>query len=341
MSNKVAFITGVTGQDGSYLAKFLLQKDYIVCGLRRRSSSVLGTERIDDIIDHPNFKLYYGDITDPAIGRIIQAIEPDEIYNLAAQSHVHVSFDSAEYTANVDGIGALRILETMRQMTKPVRFYQASTSEMFGKVQEIPQKETTPFYPRSPYGVAKLYAHWITKNFREAYGLHASSGILFNHESPHRGEQFVTKKITTAVAKIKAGMQDCLRLGNLDTMRDWGHAKEFVEGMWLILQRDVPDDYVMATGRVRSVRDFATMAFSYADMPIEFEGEGADEIGKCIKTGKVVLRIDPALYRPAEVDFLLGDPSKAKDILGWEAKIPVEELCREMVEFDLARFIKK
>jgi len=332
---KVALITGVTGQDGAYLSRFLLSKGYAVHGIKRRSSS-FNTSRLDEIYDNHNFKLHYGDVADSSnIQRIITEVCPDEIYNLAAQSHVQVSFETPEYTANVDAIGPLRILEAVKQSGKDIRVYQASTSELYGKVQETPQSETTPFYPRSPYGAAKLYAYWITRNYREAYGMHASNGILFNHESPMRGETFVTKKITMAAARIAAGYDECLYLGNIDAVRDWGHAREYVEGMWAIVQRDVPDDYVLATGRAVSVRDFVLLAFLYAGIPVEFSGEGLDEIGICVKTGKVVVRVDPRYYRPTEVAYLLGDPSKAKRVLGWEAKISVEELCREMVEFDM------
>jgi len=336
---KVALITGITGQDGAYLAKLLLEKGYEVHGVKRRASS-FNTWRIDDIYTDPhcssNFKLHYGDLHDSSnLLHILLRTRPDEVYNLGAQSHVQVSFESPEYTANVDGLGPLRLLEGIRHFDKEVRFYQASTSEMYGLVQEVPQKETTPFYPRSPYGVAKLYGHWITKNYREAYGLHASSGILFNHESPLRGPTFVTKKVTMAAAKIARGLQECLYLGNLDAKRDWGHAKEYVYGMWLMLQNSIADDYVLATGRTTSVRDFVSLAFNFAGIPIVFEGEKEKEVGLCEKTGKTLVRIDSRYYRPAEVDLLLGCPDKAKKNLGWEAKISVDELCREMVEYDL------
>lgn len=336
---KTALITGVTGQDGAYLARLLLDKGYTVHGIKRRSSS-FNTARVDGIYKDPHlggeFKLHYGDITDTSnMLSLITKIKPDEIYNLGAQSHVQVSFETPEYTANVDAVGTLRCLEGIRQSDKEIRFYQASSSEMYGKVVETPQTETTPFYPRSPYGVAKLYGYWITVNYRESYGIHASNGILFNHESPFRGETFVTRKITRGAARIKAGLEDCLYLGNLDALRDWGHAKEYVDGMWRMLQRDTPDDYVLATGKTTSVRDFASMAFKYAETPIEFVGEGIAEKGICCTTGKVVVKIDPKYYRPAEVDLLLGDPSKARKLLDWEAKVSVEELCQEMMESDL------
>lgn len=338
---KTALITGITGQDGAYLAKFLLNKNYVVHGIKRRSSS-FNTKRIDDIYKNENFKLHFGDLNDSSnLTRIVHETQPDEIYNLGAQSHVQVSFETPEYTANVDGLGALRLLDAIRQVNKSIRFYQASTSEMFGNVVETPQTEKTPFYPRSPYGVAKLYAYWITRNYRESYGIHASNGILFNHESPIRGETFVTKKITRSVARIKYGLEDCIYLGNLNAMRDWGHAKEFVEGMWLMLQQEKPDDYILATGKATSVRDFVSMAFNHAGISIKFEGENLNEVGIDQKTGNIIVRVDSKYYRPAEVDFLLGDPSKAKRILGWEAKISVEELCKEMVEYDLRKVREK
>lgn len=338
---KTALITGITGQDGAYLAKFLLNKNYVVHGIKRRSSS-FNTKRIDDIYKNENFKLHFGDLNDSSnLTRIVHETQPDEIYNLGAQSHVQVSFETPEYTANVDGLGALRLLDAIRQVNKSIRFYQASTSEMFGNVVETPQTEKTPFYPRSPYGVAKLYAYWITRNYRESYGIHASNGILFNHESPIRGETFVTKKITRSVARIKYGLEDCIYLGNLNAMRDWGHAKEFVEGMWLMLQQEKPDDYILATGKAASVRDFVSMAFNHAGISIKFEGENLNEVGIDQKTGNIIVRVDSKYYRPAEVDFLLGDPSKAKRILGWEAKISVEELCKEMVEYDLRKVREK
>ncbi len=339
---RVALITGVTGQDGAYLAEFLLNKGYVVHGIKRRSSS-FNTGRIDhlyqDLHDpHPRFILHYGDMTDATnLIRIVQETQPDEIYNLAAQSHVHVSFETAEYTANADALGTLRLLEAVRilRLEKKTRIYQASTSELFGAVREVPQRETTPFYPRSPYAAAKQYAYWITVNYREAYGMFASNGILFNHESPIRGETFVTRKITRAAARISLGLEHCLYMGNLDSLRDWGHAKDYVEGMWRILQHDQPDDFVLATGRQISVRKFVEMAFAEVGLPLAWKGEGVDEIGVHVETGQPVVRIDPAYFRPTEVDTLLGDPSKAKKLLGWEARIGVEELCREMVREDL------
>ena len=334
---KKALITGVTGQDGSYLAEFLLNKKYKVYGIKRRSSS-FNTNRIDEIFEtDKNFKLYYGDLTDSTnIIRLIQTIQPDEIYNLGAQSHVKVSFETPEYTANSDAMGTLRILEAIRilKMENVVKFYQASTSEMFGKVQQIPQTEITPFYPRSPYGVAKLYAHWITKNYREAYGIHASSGILFNHESPRRGETFVTKKITMGLNKIKNGKDDCLYLGNLDAKRDWGHARDYVEAMWLMLQQDEPDDYVIATGEQYSVRDFVEESASYFGFDIEWVGQGLDEVGVDKNTGKTIVRIDDKYFRPAEVETLLGDATKAKEILGWVPKVSFKELVKEMCLYE-------
>ena len=343
MSRKVALITGITGQDGAYLAQLLLEKGYVVHGIKRRSSS-FNTGRIEDIYQDPHepsprFNLHYGDLTDSTnLIRIIQETQPTEIYNLAAQSHVQVSFETPEYTANADAVGTLRLLEAIRilGMEKTARFYQASTSELYGLVQEVPQRETTPFYPRSPYGVAKLYAYWITVNYREAYGMHASNGILFNHESPLRGETFVTRKITRAAAAMKLGRQDKLFLGNLDAKRDWGHAKEYVRGMWLMMQQDEPDDYVLATGETTSVRDFAGWAFEEAGVPIEFRGEGIEEQGLCAKTGKVLIEIDPRYFRPTEVELLLGDPAKAHQKLGWRHETSVRELAREMVEADLA-----
>lgn len=344
---KIALITGITGQDGSYLAEFLLEKGYIVHGIKRRSSS-FNTERIDDLYestrDLKNFHLHYGDLTDSTnLIRIIQEVQPDEIYNLAAQSHVKVSFETPEYTANADGIGTLRILEAIRilGLEKKTKFYQASTSEMFGLVQEVPQKETTPFYPRSPYGVAKLYAHWITINYREAYGIFACSGILFNHESPVRGETFVTRKITQAVSKIKLGIQDKLLIGNLDAERDWGHAKDYVEGMWLMMQQDTPEDYVLSTGEKISVREFCTMAFNFLDIQIDWIGNGIEEKGIDKKTGKVIVEIDPEYFRPTEVDQLLGDSKKAMTKLGWVPKYTVEELCKEMVYSDFEKISKQ
>ncbi len=339
---KRALITGVTGQDGAYLARLLLEKGYEVHGLKRRSSS-FNTGRIEDIYQDPHekdqrFVLHYGDLTDSTnLIRIVQEVRPDEIYNLAAQSHVAVSFETPEYTSNADGTGTLRLLEAIRilGLEKVTRFYQASTSELYGLVQEVPQRETTPFYPRSPYAAAKLYAYWITVNYREAYGMHASNGILFNHESPLRGETFVTRKITRAAAAISLGRQEKLYLGNLDAKRDWGHAKEYVEGMWLMLQQDEPDDYVLATGETTTVRDFVLWAFEDAGVPIAFRGEGVEEKGYALSDGRCLVEVDPAYFRPTEVDLLLGDPSKAKRNLGWEHKTTVRELAREMVEADL------
>lgn len=339
---KRALITGVTGQDGSYLAELLLEKGYDVHAIKRRSSS-FNSGRIDHLYEDPHeterhFTLHYGDMTDSTnLIRIIQEVQPDEIYNLAAQSHVHVSFETPEYTANADGMGTLRILEAIRilGMEKKTRFYQASTSELYGKVVETPQKETTPFYPRSPYGVAKLYAFWITVNYRESYGMHASNGILFNHESPRRGETFVTRKITRAVAAIAAGDQDRLYLGNLDAKRDWGHARDYVEGMWRILQQDEPDDYVLATGRTVSVRDFVSTAFKVAGIDIEWKGEGVDERGFERGTDRCLIEVDPRYFRPTEVDLLLGDPAKAKEKLGWTATTTLEEMITEMVQSDI------
>ena len=327
---KVALITGITGQDGSYLAELLLGKGYEVHGIIRRSS-LINTHRIDHIYDQ--IKLHYGDLTDSTnLVRVIQQIQPDEIYNLGAQSHVKVSFEMPEYTGQTDGLGTLRILEAVRllEMEKKTRIYQASTSEMFGKVQEIPQKETTPFYPRSPYGVAKVYGYWIVKNYRESYGLHASSGILFNHESPRRGETFVTRKITRGLSSISTGQQDILYLGNLNAKRDWGHAKDFVEAMWLMLQQDEPDDYVIATGKQYSVREFVEVAAPYFGMSIAWEGEGVDEVGIDKLTKKIVVRVSPKYFRPAEVETLLGDATKAKEKLGWEPKISFEGLVEDM-----------
>jgi GDPmannose 4,6-dehydratase len=340
---KKALITGVTGQDGAYLAELLIAKGYEVHGVRRRSSS-FNSARIDHLYRDPHQEgvrlfLHYGDVTDSSnIMRLVQEIRPDEIYNLAAQSHVGVSFESPEYTANADAIGALRLLEAIRilGLKDNTRFYQASTSEMFGLVKEVPQRETTSFHPRSPYGVAKLYAHWITVNYREAYGLHASSGILFNHESPLRGETFVTRKITRAAAAIKAGQQDCVFLGNLDARRDWGHARDYVEGMWLMLQQPNADDYVLATGETHSVRELAELAFDTAGIPIVWEGKGLDEIGRCRATDKILVSLDPRYCRPAEVDLLLGDATKARQVLGWSPQTTFEGLIREMIERDLA-----
>jgi len=335
---KKALITGVTGQDGAYLARLLLAKGYEVHGIKRRASS-FNTSRVDDIyIDlhnpDPKFFLHYGDLTDSLnVLRLLQDIKPDEIYNLAAQSHVQVSFETPEYTANVDAMGTLRILEAIRTLglTDHTRFYQASTSELYGKVMETPQSETTPFYPRSPYAAAKLYAYWICVNYREAYGMFASNGILFNHESPMRGETFVTQKIAMAVANIETGRQDRLYLGNLDAKRDWGHAKEYVEGMWRILQHQTSDDFVLATGRTETVRRFVELAFAEVGRAIAWEGHGVDEIGRDAKTGDVLVQIDPKYFRPTEVDLLIGNPTKAKEVLGWEARIGLEELVSEMV----------
>ena len=327
---KVALITGITGQDGSYLAELLLEKGYEVHGIVRRSS-LINTHRIDHIFQ--NIKLHYGDLTDSTnIVRVIQKVQPDEIYNLGAQSHVKVSFEMPEYTADVDAVGTLRVLEAVRLlgMEDRVRIYQASTSELYGLVQETPQKETTPFYPRSPYGVAKLYGYWITKNYREAYGMYACTGILFNHESPRRGETFVTRKITQALSKISVGLQDCLYLGNLNAKRDWGHAKDFVEAMWLMLQQDEPDDYVIATGTQYSVKDFVEEAAPYFGMKIAWEGEGLNEVGIDKLSKKTVIRVDPKYFRPAEVETLLGDASKAKEKLGWEPKISFDQLVEDM-----------
>jgi GDPmannose 4,6-dehydratase len=336
-------ITGATGQDGAYLAELLLDKGYIVHGLKRRSSSI-NTRRIDHLYRDPHeegvrFFLHHGDMTDSSsIIRIIQETRPTEIYNLAAQSHVQVSFETPEYTANTDAMGTLRILEAIRilQMEERVRFSQASTSELFGKVVETPQRETTPFYPRSPYAAAKLYGYWITINYREAYNMHASNGILFNHESPLRGETFVTRKITRAVAAIEHGLQKTLYLGNLDAKRDWGHARDYVEGMWRILQQDTPDDYVLATGEVHSVREFVEKAFQYINRPIGWEGAEENERGRCRRTGEILVAVDPKYYRPTEVEFLLGDPTKAREKLDWRHSVDFESLVAEMVETDRA-----
>jgi GDPmannose 4,6-dehydratase len=341
-SVRKALITGITGQDGAYLAEFLLEKGYEVHGIKRRSSS-FNTDRIDHLYQDPHAKdrrliLHYGDLTDATnLTRIVQAVQPDEIYNLAAQSHVAVSFETAEYTANADALGTLRLLEAIRMLdlTKHTRFYQASTSEMYGKAQETPQKETTPFYPRSPYGVAKLYAHWIAINYREAYGIYACSGILFNHESPIRGETFVSRKITRGLARIKEGLDDCLYLGNLDARRDWGHARDYTRAQWLILQQPVPDDYVIATGEQHSVRDFVVRAGERLQMRIEWRGKGLEEHGVDTRTNKVVVRVDARYFRPTEVDALLGDATKARRVLGWRPEISFDDLVTEMVEHDL------
>lgn len=340
---KTALITGVTGQDGAYLSELLLSKGYVVHGVKRRSSS-FNTGRIDHLYNDPhegatNFYLHHGDMTDATnLIRLVQETQPDEIYNLAAQSHVQVSFETPEYTANADGMGTLRLLEAIRILKREdvTRFYQASTSELYGKVQEVPQSETTPFYPRSPYAAAKLYAYWITVNYREAYGIFASNGILFNHESPIRGETFVTRKITRAVAAIECGRQSCLYLGNLDAKRDWGHAKDYVEGMWRILQHDQADDFVLATGETTTVRCFVELAFAEVGRSLAWEGEGVNEVGRDAATGDVLVAIDPAYFRPTEVDLLLGDPSKAKRLLGWRHSTDLSELVREMIAADLA-----
>jgi GDPmannose 4,6-dehydratase len=344
---KTALITGITGQDGAYLAEFLLNKGYIVHGIKRRSSS-FNTGRIDHLYRDPhernvNLFLHYGDLTDSTnLIRIIQETQPDEIYNLAAQSHVHISFDTPEYTANSDAVGTLRLLEAIRilGLEKKTKFYQASTSELYGKAQEIPQSETTPFYPRSPYAAAKLYAYWVTVNYREAYGMYACNGILFNHESPIRGETFVTRKITMALAKIKNGLQDKLYLGNLDAKRDWGFAGDYVEAMWLMLQQDEPDDFVIATGETHSVREFVELAFGEVGVEIEWQGKGVDEVGVNAATGDVLIEVDPKYYRPTEVDILIGDPTKAKEKLGWKAKVGFRELGKMMVEGDMEKLCK-
>jgi GDPmannose 4,6-dehydratase len=343
MGERVALITGVTGQDGAYLAELLLGKGYTVHGTKRRSSS-FNTERVDHLFHDPHekgvpFFLHYGDMTDATnLIRIIQETQPDEIYNLAAQSHVLVSFETPEYTANADALGTLRLLEAIRilGMEKRVRFYQASTSELYGAAREVPQSETTPFYPRSPYGAAKLYAYWITVNYREAYGIHASNGILFNHEGPTRGETFVTRKITRAVAAIELGLQTKLYLGNLDARRDWGHARDYVEGMWLIVQQPAPDDYVLATGEGHSVREFVEKAFARIGRRIAWNGVGAAEHGVEAGTGRVLVEVDPRYFRPTEVDLLIGDPSKAHQKLGWRHKVSFAQLVEEMVDADLA-----
>ncbi|AUR02212.1 GDP-mannose 4,6-dehydratase Gmd [Phaeobacter inhibens] len=349
---KKALITGVTGQDGSYLAEFLLEKGYEVHGLKRRASS-FNTQRVDHIYqdphtDHARFKLHYGDLTDTSnLTRLLSEIEPDEVYNLGAQSHVAVSFEAPEYTADVDGIGTLRLLEAIRflGLEKKTRFYQASTSELYGLVQETPQRETTPFYPRSPYAVAKLYSYWITVNYREAYGMYACNGILFNHESPRRGETFVTRKITRGLANIAQGLEECLYMGNIDALRDWGHAKDYVRMQWMMLQQEAPEDFVIATGKQYSVRQFITWSAQELGLTLAFSGEGVEEIATvtaiegdmapALKVGDVVLRIDPRYFRPAEVETLLGDPTKAKQKLGWVPEITTEEMCVEMVREDL------
>jgi len=340
---KVAFITGTTGQDGAYLAELLLEKGYEVHGTKRRASS-FNTARVDHLFrdeheEDVRFHLHYADMTDATnLIRLLQQVRPTEIYNLAAQSHVQVSFETPEYTANADALGTLRLLEAIRilEMADSVRFYQASTSELYGKVQEVPQSEKTPFYPRSPYAAAKLYSYWITVNYREAYGFHASNGILFNHEGPTRGETFVTRKISRAVAAIAGGSRQRLYLGNLDAKRDWGHARDYVEGMWLMMQQEEPGDYVLATGEQHSVREFVELAFQTIERKIEWEGEGVQELGRDKDTGEVLIAIDPAYFRPTEVDSLLGDPTKARDVLGWTAQTKFEDLVREMVAFDVA-----
>ena len=355
---KKALITGITGQDGAYLAELLLKKGYEVHGIKRRSS-LFNTQRIDHFYEDPHIPdrhmvLHYGDLTDSTnLIRIIQEVQPDEIYNLAAMSHVHVSFETPEYTANADGVGALRILEAIRLLglTQKTKFYQASTSELYGLVQAVPQSETTPFYPRSPYAVAKLYAYWITVNYREAYGMYACNGILFNHESPLRGETFVTRKITRAVARISMGLQDVLYLGNLDAQRDWGHAKDYVEGMWLMLQQETPEDFVLATGVTTYIRDFVRMAFSEVGVTLAFTGEGVNEVGtiaaienaqnSSMKLGQVVVKVDPRYYRPTEVDLLIGDASKAKKKLNWSPKYTLAEMVKEMVAADIVLFKKE
>lgn len=350
--NKIALITGVTGQDGSYLAEFLLSKGYQVHGIKRRSSS-FNTERVDHIYQDPheedvNFHLHYGDLTDTSnLTRILREVQPDEVYNLGAQSHVAVSFEAPEYTADVDAIGTLRLLEAIRflGLEKKTRFYQASTSELYGLVQEIPQKESTPFYPRSPYAVAKMYAYWITVNYRESYGMYACNGILFNHESPRRGETFVTRKITRAMANIALGLEKCLYLGNMDALRDWGHAKDYVRMQWMMLQQDSAEDFVIATGKQISVREFVKLSAREVGIELSFQGEGVDEkavvtaingdMAPAVSVGDVIVQVDPKYFRPAEVETLLGDPTKAKEVLGWEPEITVEEMCAEMVAEDL------
>uniref|UniRef100_UPI004047EFD4 GDP-mannose 4,6-dehydratase n=1 Tax=Vibrio anguillarum TaxID=55601 RepID=UPI004047EFD4 len=354
MMKKIALITGVTGQDGSYLAEFLLEKGYEVHGIKRRASS-FNTERVDHIYQdrhesNPKFFLHYGDLTDTSnLTRILKEVQPDEVYNLGAQSHVAVSFEAPEYTADVDAIGTLRLLEAIRflGMEKKTKFYQASTSELYGEVQEIPQKETTPFHPRSPYAVAKMYAYWIVVNYRDSYGMYACNGILFNHESPRRGETFVTRKITRALANISQGLEKCLYLGNMDALRDWGHAKDYVRMQWMMLQQDAAEDFVIATGKQISVREFVRMSAAELGVTLEFSGEGVDEIATVVaidgdnvpalNVGDVIVKVDPRYFRPAEVETLLGDPSKAKQKLGWEPQITVEEMCAEMVQNDLSK----
>jgi len=345
---KTALITGITGQDGSYLAEQLLEKGYTVHGMIRRSSS-FNTGRIDHLFNDPEIHgerlfLHHGDLTDSSnLNRMLEKTAPDEIYNLGAQSHVKVSFDVPEYTAEVDGVGTLRFLDAIKEtgLKDKTRFYQASTSELYGKVQEVPQSETTPFYPRSPYGVAKLYGFWIIVNYRESYGIHASNGILFNHESPRRGETFVTRKITRAVARIHHGVQECLELGNMDALRDWGYAPEYTEGMWRILQHDEPEDFVLATGKMYTVRQFVDWSFQRVGIHLEFQGEGIDEVGIDPKSGKVRVKVNPSYFRPAEVEQLLGDPTKAKKKLGWEAKTMPDELAKIMVDADVEKVAKR
>ena len=340
--SKTALITGITGQDGAYLAEYLLRKGYVVHGIKRRSSS-FNTERVDHLYKDPHspgvrFFMHFGDLTDATnLIRIVQEVQPDEIYNLAAQSHVQVSFETPEYTANADALGALRLLEAIRilKLESATRFYQASTSELYGRVTEIPQRETTPFYPRSPYAAAKLYSYWITVNYREAYGMHASNGILFNHESPIRGETFVTRKVTRAVAAIEQGLQDRVYLGNLDAKRDWGHARDYVAGMWKMVQQAVPDDYVLATGEAHTVREFVEKAFARVGRSVHWRGKGVDEKGVDAKTGQVLVEIDPRYFRPTEVDILIGDPTKARTMLGWTHQTSFDELVAEMMDHDV------
>jgi len=338
---KKAFITGITGQDGSFLTEILLEKGYEVHGIIRRAS-VFNTERIEHIMGHPNLTLHHGDLSDSAnLNKLLSSIKPDEIYNLGAMSHVAVSFEVPEYTAQVDAVGTLRLLDAMLNQCPEARFYQASTSELYGKVQEIPQSETTPFYPRSPYGVAKLYGFWITKNFREAYDLYACNGILFNHESERRGKTFVTRKITKILSEISVGLSDVLKLGNMNAKRDWGYAKEYVEGMWLMLQQDKPDDFVLATGKTYTVREFVERAARHIGMEIVWEGEDIDEKGYDRKTGRLVVEVDPKYFRPAEVELLIGDATKAKEKLGWEAKVDLDELVEIMMKHDIKQAQKK
>ncbi|MGE3987655.1 GDP-mannose 4,6-dehydratase [Pseudorhodoplanes sp.] len=348
MTKKIALITGVTGQDGSYLAELLLSKGYVVHGVKRRASS-FNTERVDHLYQDPHegdcrFFLHYGDLTDATnLIRLLQEVQPDEVYNLAAQSHVQVSFDTPEYTANSDALGTLRLLEAIRilKLKERTRFYQASTSELYGKVQAVPQNESTPFYPRSPYAAAKLYAYWITVNYREAYGFYAANGILFNHESPLRGETFVTRKVTRAAAAIDRGLQSVLYLGNLDAKRDWGHARDYVEGMWRILQQSEPDDYVLATGETHTVRELVEVAFECVGRRIVWKGEGVNEVGLCAENGAALVRVDPRYFRPTEVDLLLGDPSKARQKLGWKHTIGFREMIVEMVQRDRENVLRE